>query len=46
VYTGDMKIPTQDPEFGPDQIAQATAVGFCLALAVLLVLVAALEAWL
>jgi len=46
VYTGDMMIPTQDPEFEPDQIAQATAVAFCFALAVLLVLVAAVEAWL
>ena len=46
VYTGDMMIPTQDPEFEPDQIAQAAAVGFCFALAVLLVLVAAVEAWL
>ena len=45
VYTGDMMIPTQDPEFEPDQIAQATAVGFCFALDVLLVLVAAVEAW-
>ena len=46
VYTGDMMIPTQDPEFEPDQITQATVVGFCFALAVLLVLLAAVEAWL
>jgi hypothetical protein len=46
VYICDMTIPTQDPEFEPDQIAQAAAVGFCFALAVLLVLVAAVEVWL
>jgi hypothetical protein len=46
VYICDMTIPTQDLEFEPDQIAQAAAVGFCLALAGLLVLVAAVEAWL
>ncbi len=45
VYICDMTIPTQDPEFEPDQIAQAAAVGFCFALAVLLVLVAAVKAW-
>ena len=41
-----MMIPIQDPEFEPDQIAQATAVGFCFAFAALLVLVAAVETWL
>jgi hypothetical protein len=45
VYNCGMTIPTEDPEFEPDQIAQATAVGFCFALGVLLVLVAAVEAW-
>ncbi len=40
VYTGDMTTPTQDPEFEPDQIAQAVSVGLCFVLAaVLLVLV-------
>jgi hypothetical protein len=40
VYTGDMRTPTQDPEFEPDQIAQAVSVGLCFVLAaVLLVLV-------
>jgi hypothetical protein len=40
VYTGDMTTPTHDPEFAPDQIAQAVSVGLCFVLAaVLLVLV-------
>jgi len=35
-----MTTPTQDPEFEPDQIAQAVSVGLCFVLAaVLLVLV-------
>jgi hypothetical protein len=40
VYTGDMTTPTQDPEFEPDQLAQAVCVGLCLALAAILLVLA------
>jgi hypothetical protein len=47
VYTGDMTPATQRPEVEPDQLAQAVIVGFCLALAaVLLVLAGVVRAWL
>jgi hypothetical protein len=40
VYTSDMTTPTERPEFEPDEIAQAAAVGFCLVLAAILVVLA------
>jgi hypothetical protein len=47
VYTGDMTPATQRPDVEPDQLAQAVIVGFCLALAaVLLVLAGVVRAWL
>jgi hypothetical protein len=43
VYTGDMMTPTQrPPEPEPDQLAQAVCVGFCLALAAVLLALAGL----
>ena len=40
VYTGDMTTPTQSLEPEPDQIIQAVAVGFCFALAAVLLVLA------
>jgi hypothetical protein len=37
VYTCGMTIPTEGPEFEPDQIAQAVSVGLCLVLAAVLI---------
>ncbi len=46
VYTGNMRISTERPEFEPDQIAQAVSVGLCLVLAaVLLALAGVVQAW-
>lgn len=46
VYTGNMRISTERPEFEPDQIAQAISVGLCLVLAaVLLALAGVVQAW-
>jgi hypothetical protein len=39
VYTCGMTIPTEGPEFEPDQIAQAVSVGLCLVLAAVLIVV-------
>jgi hypothetical protein len=36
VYTNDMTISTERPEFEADDIAQAVSVGVCLVLAVVL----------
>jgi len=36
----NQQTPTERPEFEPDEIAQAAAVGFCLVLAAVLVVLA------